>query len=259
MPETAERIAAQLGGAGLEWKLLGRPEGIGLVVEQPQPLFERLDKERIKSLRRRYSAVPPEQSAKRTTEGLSKDMPNEEEAPDIVAARRFSERVSLVAARVASIAAHPNADKLYVLQLDDGSGEERQIVSGLVGHYSANELAGRTIVLVANLKPAPFRGVRSRGMLLAASPPEQADQDEAEKSGGRKEIVEVLFVDHARPGTPILPHGYDVAAEYRRLDARSFFGILIEVRNHAVYVGDAPLECVGTALRTERVASGRVG
>lgn len=60
------------------------------------------------------------------------------------------------------------ADKLLVLQVDIGS-ETRQIVAGIAKHYSPEELIGKQIVVVTNLKPAKLRGVMSNGMLLAAS------------------------------------------------------------------------------------------
>lgn len=69
---------------------------------------------------------------------------------------------------VTSAEPHPDADRLLVLQVDLGS-EERQLVAGLRGHYSPEELTGRQLVVVANLKPARLRGVESQGMILAAS------------------------------------------------------------------------------------------
>ena len=60
------------------------------------------------------------------------------------------------------------ADKLLKLQVDVG-GESRQIVAGIAKHYSPEDLIGKTVVIVANVKPAEIRGVESRGMLLAAS------------------------------------------------------------------------------------------
>lgn len=59
-------------------------------------------------------------------------------------------------------------DKLLRLQVDIG-GEPRQIVAGIAQHYKPEELVGRSVVVVSNLKPATIRGVESRGMLLAAS------------------------------------------------------------------------------------------
>ena len=63
------------------------------------------------------------------------------------------------------------ADKLLKLQISLGS-EERQIVAGIAQHYTPEELIGKKIVVVANLKPATIRGVESNGMLLAATDPE---------------------------------------------------------------------------------------
>lgn len=69
---------------------------------------------------------------------------------------------------VKSAEPHPNADKLLVLRIDLGS-EERQLVAGIRGHYTAEELVGRQVVVVANLQPARLRGLESQGMLLAAT------------------------------------------------------------------------------------------
>jgi methionyl-tRNA synthetase len=61
----------------------------------------------------------------------------------------------------------PKADKLLKLTLDVG-GETRTVVSGIAKSYGPQDLVGRTVVIVANLKPAKIRGVESRGMILAA-------------------------------------------------------------------------------------------
>ncbi len=63
---------------------------------------------------------------------------------------------------------HPNADKLIVLTVDMGN-ETRQICAGLRGHYEAQDLVGKNIIVVANLAPRMMRGLESQGMLLAAS------------------------------------------------------------------------------------------
>lgn len=64
--------------------------------------------------------------------------------------------------------AHPNADKLVVLQVRIGD-EVRQIVAGIKGHYEPEKLVGKQIVVVTNLEPRKVRGETSNGMLLAAS------------------------------------------------------------------------------------------
>ena len=76
-------------------------------------------------------------------------------------------KMELKVAEVKSVEDHPNADKLIVLQIDLGD-EQRQLVAGLKGHYDADSLVGKKIVVVTNLQPAMLRGVESNGMLLAA-------------------------------------------------------------------------------------------
>ena len=77
-------------------------------------------------------------------------------------------RVDLRVARVIRAEPHPNAERLLKLAVDLG-GEERQIVAGIASRYKPEDLEGRLIVVVANLKPVTLRGEESRGMLLAAS------------------------------------------------------------------------------------------
>ncbi|HEY8667418.1 MAG TPA: methionine--tRNA ligase subunit beta [Tepidisphaeraceae bacterium] len=79
-------------------------------------------------------------------------------------------KLDLRVATVLECIAHPNADKLLVLQLDVG-GERRQICAGLRAHYQPEQLVGKQIVVVANLAPRQMRGEVSQGMLLAASDP----------------------------------------------------------------------------------------
>ena len=81
-------------------------------------------------------------------------------------------QIELKVATVKSAEAHPNADKLMVLQIDLGT-EQRQICAGIRNHYTPEELVGRQIVVVANLETAKLRGLESQGMLLAASDEER--------------------------------------------------------------------------------------
>jgi len=62
----------------------------------------------------------------------------------------------------------PKTDKLMKLQIKIGE-EERTIVSGIAQYYTEEQLVGRNIIVIANLKPAKLRGIESKGMLLAAS------------------------------------------------------------------------------------------
>lgn len=82
-------------------------------------------------------------------------------------------KIDLRVARVLQAAAHPNADKLLVMQIDLGT-EQRQIVAGIRGHYEPADLVGKLIVVVKNLAPRMMRGQESKGMLLAASSEDHA-------------------------------------------------------------------------------------
>ncbi len=108
--------------------------------------------------------------------------PKEEKAPETVAAAKPQEKapenvalisiedfakVQLLTARVLEAEKIEGADKLLKLQLQVGS-EKRQIVSGIAQHYTPEQVVGRDIVIVANLKPAKIRGIDSQGMLLCA-------------------------------------------------------------------------------------------
>jgi len=77
-------------------------------------------------------------------------------------------KIDLRIATVLAAREHPNADKLMLLQIKVGE-VEKQIVAGIRGHYTADQLVGRQIVVVDNLQEAMLRGEESHGMLLAAS------------------------------------------------------------------------------------------
>jgi methionine--tRNA ligase beta chain len=77
-------------------------------------------------------------------------------------------KIVLKVATITAAEAHPNADKLMVLQIDLG-GEQRQICAGIRNSYTPEELVGKQIVVVTNLETAKLRGLESQGMLLAAS------------------------------------------------------------------------------------------
>ena len=76
-------------------------------------------------------------------------------------------KIDICIARVLEVKDHPNADKLYVLKIDNGE-KQKQIVAGIKNFYKPQELIGKQIVVVDNLQPATLRGEASEGMLLAA-------------------------------------------------------------------------------------------
>jgi methionyl-tRNA synthetase len=82
---------------------------------------------------------------------------------------KFSEweKLDVRVARIINVKTHPNADKLYLLEIDLGN-EKRQLVAGLKMYYKPEELKDKLCIVFANLEPATIRGIKSEGMILAA-------------------------------------------------------------------------------------------
>lgn len=78
------------------------------------------------------------------------------------------QKIQMKVGKVLLVEKVPNRDKLYKLQVDVGEGQPRQIITGLVPYYKEDELKGKLIIVLTNLKPAKFAGEISDGMLLAA-------------------------------------------------------------------------------------------
>ncbi len=87
---------------------------------------------------------------------------------DIVVDSDPFSKLDLRVAKIVEVKDHPQADKLYVLQLDLGPLGMRTIVAGIKPFYTQDELKGKSIIIISNLKPAKLRGIESKGMLLAA-------------------------------------------------------------------------------------------
>ncbi len=99
------------------------------------------------------------------TSGKQDDMQDKKGADNMITIEDFA-KVELMTARVLEAERVPKSKKLIRLIVD--SGEERQLVAGIAEHYEPEDLVGKTIAVVANLKPAKLMGVESRGMILAA-------------------------------------------------------------------------------------------
>lgn len=105
-------------------------------------------------------------------------------------------KVDLRVARIVQAENHPSADRLFKLQVDDGSGTPRQLCAGIRGHYTPEELVGRTIIIVANLAPRVIRGEESRGMLLAAS-------DAPKDAGATRRVILLTTASDIAPGATV--------------------------------------------------------
>lgn len=157
IPETCEKMRAQLGLTD-EIKLEDLTFGItdSFTVTEPNALFARIDTEKVLAELAEESKKQMEQAKKEnvvTMEQISID--------------DFA-KVELKAAKITAAEPIKKAKKLLKLTLDDGSGTPRTVASGIAPWYSPDELIGKTIIVVSNLKPATLCGVESNGMILAA-------------------------------------------------------------------------------------------
>ncbi|MBI4739092.1 methionine--tRNA ligase [Candidatus Woesearchaeota archaeon] len=122
-------------------------------------------------------------------------------------------------AKIEEVKDHPNAEKLYVLQVNLGR-EKRQLVAGLKQWYAKERLLGKHLVVLCNLKPAALRGVESNGMLLAAD-----DEN----------TVAVLEAADSNPGDRVFVEGYDTHGPFSTIDLGAFRKITLKV-NHENHI-----------------------
>lgn len=171
--ETPEQIAEQLGlelETDMSWDKLAYgnfPEG-RKVVKKGQPIFPRLDVEE-ETLAIQESMTPPIEEADETTPWNPEMTELSSVKKEEVNFEHF-DAVELKVAEVMDCARVENADKLLKFRLDAGDeGGDRQIVSGVAEFYpNPEELIGKKVVIVANLKPRKMRGEISQGMILSA-------------------------------------------------------------------------------------------
>ena len=188
LPNTAAAIADQLRKPLVDWPkqfsmLLPEGHRIGT----PRPLFRKIEDAEIAQLRERFSGKQKPRELVETTQQPMHHPPGRESKGG--SSEAFS-AVDLRVGEIRSVEPHPNADKLYILQVDLGT-EQRQLVAGMRPFYAPDELMGKHIVIVANLQPAVIRGIESKGMLLAAEQDGSVRVLEARQSS----IGESVFAD----------------------------------------------------------------
>ncbi len=181
LPETSEKILNQLNTQKRDYDSVqawGQMETLISVTPTPEILFRRLDEKEVMA---KVAVIEEKQQ-----EAMRKLKAETEKKPEI-AMEDFG-KLDLRVGKVLSCEKHPKADSLLIEKVDLGNGDIRQIVSGLAGSYTPGQMIGKSIVVIANLKPAVIRGVESQGMLLAG------------KNGDEIAVVEV---NGLKPGTRI--------------------------------------------------------
>jgi len=169
MPETTPQIFMQLGikkEASKVWDSLNKFDTLEAgtkVVAKGTPIFPRLEVE----VEVEYIKEQMSQTVKPATEEPKKEEIKEVEEIPTIGIDEFM-KVQLKVGEIKECNQHPKADRLLVSQICLGT-ETRQIVSGIAQHYKPEELVGKKVIVVTNLKPVKLRGVLSEGMVLAAS------------------------------------------------------------------------------------------
>lgn len=174
IPESADKIKAQLctDNASFDFGAV-----TSYSVGTAEPLFARIDLEKT------LEELAAEQANKAEPNPVALEMAGIAKIgiDDFV-------KTDLRAAKIIACEPVKKAKKLLKLTLDDGTGTPRTVASGIALHYTPEQLIGKTVVLVANLKPATLCGIESCGMILAAT-----DGDD----------VKVIFIDGVTPGSKI--------------------------------------------------------
>jgi methionyl-tRNA synthetase len=180
VPETAEEILSELGCAYEGYTVLANRgfDGvkIGSVLADSKVLFARIDEQK------KMAEFEAEMQAAREAAEKEEKTKEKPEGCALIGIEDFM-NVELRTAKIIACEGVPKAKKLLKLQVDLGY-EQRQVVSGIAKYYTPDQLIGKKIILVANLKPATLCGVESNGMILASG----------------EETVRVVFLD---PETPL--------------------------------------------------------
>ena len=165
IPETAEEILSKLCVEGVDFESIGTLDKfggikVGSVLGDSRVMFARIDEAKM------LAEIEAEREAARIAEEKANAKPEKPEGCALIGIEDFM-GVELRTAKVLSCERVPKAKKLLCMQLDLGY-EQRQVVSGIAAYYTPEQLVGKKVIIVANLKPAKLCGIESQGMILAS-------------------------------------------------------------------------------------------
>jgi methionyl-tRNA synthetase len=230
LPSTSGKIFSQLKIEPRKWQDLGKLSlEAGHHIGKQEILFSKIDEKKIKELEAK--GAKPE------------------------AAPRFAD-LDLEVGEIISCEKHPDAEKLFIEKVRLGDGE-RQIVSGLAGYYFPENLVGKKVVVVKNLKPAKLRGVESQGMLLAAEGRERVPPKPQKGAGEEQGVVEVLFADGSDVGQKVELKG-EKSAPKKEIDFKHFTKIKIVVDDFKVMAEGKQLMTKSEEMTSGNIKTGTV-
>ncbi|MCR5606809.1 MAG: phenylalanine--tRNA ligase subunit beta [Treponema sp.] len=176
---------------------------------------------------------------------------NKEEGPKLAEDQiaHFNKYVELKVAKILSVECNPQGDRLYIEHLDDGSGTERVIQSGLRPYLKEEELLGQHVIIAANLAPRKMKGVESHGMLLAA--------DYKDENGNEK--VELLTAPWAEPGTAVVPKGTDPSlTKPETIKIDKLEKIYLEIKDKHFQLAGVDMTAADKEITTEKTINSAV-
>ncbi len=139
---------------------------------------------------------------------------------------------------------HPDSDNLFVEQINIGEEQLIQVVSGLQGHYTTEELIGRKVLTLVNLAPAKIRGVKSAGMVLVAA---------------TRKKMEILENNELPVGSRVAREGFPIAeSPLPEIDFETFVGMKMVIENHQILYKGQQVELQGKPLTTKQIKQGKV-
>lgn len=212
MPTTAQKILQMLQKPATKWADMGFTGLDGHCIGSPEILYRKLDLKQAEKWRKKFSG----------------DAPN------------FG-IFNMVCGRIDKVENHTNSDRLYVLKVDVGAAAPRQIVAGLVKHYTAEELQDRQVLVLTNLKTADIQGVASQGMVLVCE---------------KRKRTELIATDGMTVGERATVA--DQTIKDSDITIEQFKAAPLQVVDHALLFDDQPINMADQAMRTQQISHGKI-
>ncbi len=213
MPDTSDRMTAMMNLNDIDWNSIGSFKGLdGHQIGKTEILHKKLDKKLAEKFRKKFSGGQT---------GFG--------------------HLQLTVGQIRDVKKHPDADQLYHLQVDLGEANMRSIVAGLVKNYTPEELDGKKIILLANLKPAKLRGIMSEGMVLVCKKKKKLEL----LDGSPFEVGQIAEVEGEK-------------ADHREITIEEFGEAPLRVKDGQLMFDDELCTIKGAPVETHLVKNGKV-
>ncbi|MFC1494241.1 methionine--tRNA ligase [Thermodesulfobacteriota bacterium] len=213
MPKTSERILDVLNQKDCDWQDVGIFKGLdGHSINKPEIIHKKLNIKLAEKFRKQFS-------------GKQSDFG----------------KLQLKVGNIVEVKKHPNADQLYWLSIDAGEDEPRSVVAGLVKSYSPEDLSGKKVILLANLKSAKIRDIASQGMVLVCK---------------HRNKMELLDGSPFEPGQVVTVDNQTI--DHSELTIEEFNEVDLHVKNGLLMFEEQQCHIGGQSIETRNLKTGQV-